>query len=56
MKTLKRWNYKTHSYDDYKVPEEWYLPLISYDESCYEEEWRRRRAAEAEDGKEKEIV
>lgn len=28
---LNKWNYQLRSYEDYEVPDDWYLPLLSDD-------------------------
>ena len=28
---LRKWNYETHEYEPYKIPDEWNVPLITYD-------------------------
>jgi hypothetical protein len=33
VRHLRRWNYKTHSYDSYEVPISWDIPLIVDDMS-----------------------
>lgn len=27
---LRKWNYETHEYDPYEIPDEWNVPLTTY--------------------------
>lgn len=31
MKTLKRWNYEAHTYEDYQIPDDWHCLSYSRD-------------------------